>query len=175
MNKKSVVRLLCVNWLLGCLNSSLFVCFALQLSFCHSTKIHHFYCDTKALVKISCPTKYFQIILYLQSLLFGPVSFMFALLSYSKIIRTVLQIKSRDSRSKVFSTCTSHLIVLTLFYGTFIGTYMNPVLENSEMFDQIFSVLYTAVTPMLNPLIYSLRNKDLKHALFFQFFLISHK
>ncbi|XP_069815501.1 olfactory receptor 1E16-like [Dendropsophus ebraccatus] len=172
MSKKNIVLLLGMDWVSGCLNSLLLICFISQLSFCHSTKIHHFYCDTKALVKISCPTRHFQIIFYLEALLFGPVPFLIGLLSYIQIIRTILQIKSTKSRSKAFSTCTSHLTVLTIFYGTVICTYMTPVSKNSEMFDQIFSVLYTAVTPMLNPLIYSLRNKDVKNALFL---LISHK
>ncbi|XP_069618560.1 olfactory receptor 1E16-like [Ranitomeya imitator] len=172
MRMKNIVLLLCVNWFSGCLNSLLFIRFASQLNFCHSTKIHHFYCDTKALVKISCPTKFFQIILELEFLLFGPVPFMIAILSYIQIIRTIVQIKSTDSRRKAFSTCTSHLTVLTIFYGTIMCTYMTPVSKNSEIFDQIFSVLYTAVTPMLNPLIYSLRNKDVKNALLL---LLSYK
>ncbi|XP_077116959.1 olfactory receptor 1E16-like [Ranitomeya variabilis] len=172
MRMKNIVLLLCVNWFSGCLNSLLFICFASQLNFCRSTKIQHFYCDTKALVKISCPTKFFQIILELEFLLFGPVPFMIAILSYIQIIRTILQIKSTNSRRKAFSTCTSHLTVLTIFYGTIMCTYMTPVSKNSEIFDQIFSVLYTAVTPMLNPLIYSLRNKDVKNALLL---LLSYK
>ncbi|XP_056425749.1 olfactory receptor 1-like [Hyla sarda] len=172
MNKKNLVLLLCVNWMLGCLNSLLLICFISQLSFCHSTNIHHFYCDTKALVKISCPTKLFQILYRLESLLFGPVPFMIGLLSYIQIIRTILQLKSTNSRRKAFSTCTSHLTVLTIFYGTVICTYMTPVSEYSGINDQLFSVLYAAVTPMLNPLIYSLRNKEVKNALLF---LISHK
>ncbi|XP_069815487.1 olfactory receptor 1E16-like [Dendropsophus ebraccatus] len=172
MSKKNIVLLLGMDWVSGCLNSLLFIYFASQLSFCHSKKIHHFYWDTKALVKISCPTRHFQIILHLESLLFGPVPFLIGLLSYIQIIRTILQIKSTKSRSKAFSTCTSHLTILTIFYGTVICTYMTPVSENSEIVDQIFSVLYTAVTPMLNPLIYSLRNNDVKKALFV---LISHK
>ncbi|XP_073413304.1 olfactory receptor 1E16-like [Dendrobates tinctorius] len=172
MRMKNIVMLLCVNWFSGCLNSLLFICFASQLNFCRSTKIHHFYCDSKALVKISCPTKFFQIILQLEFLLFGPIPFMFAILSYIQIIRTILQIKSTNSRRKAFSTCTSHLTVLTIFYGTIMCTYMTPVSKNSEICDQIFSVLYTAVTPMLNPLIYSLRNKDVKNALLL---LLSYK
>ncbi|XP_073510863.1 olfactory receptor 1E16-like [Phyllobates terribilis] len=172
MRMKNIVLLLCVNWFSGCLNSLFFIFFASQLNFCRSTKIHHFYCDTKALVKISCPTKFFQIIVQLEFLLFGPIPFMIAILSYIQIIRTILQIKSTNSRRKAFSTCTSHLTVLTIFYGTILCTYMTPVSENSDIFDQIFSVLYTAVTPMLNPLIYSLRNQDVKNALLL---LLSYK
>ncbi|XP_075199966.1 olfactory receptor 5V1-like [Anomaloglossus baeobatrachus] len=171
MRKKNIVLLLCVNWISGCLNSLLFICIASQLTFCHSTEIHHFYCDAKALVKISCPTQFFQIMFHFEALLFGPISFLISLLSYIQIIRTILQIKSTNSRRKAFSTCTSHLTVLTIFYGT-VCTNMTPVSKNSEMSDQIFSVLYTAVTPMLNPLIYSLRNKDVKNALVL--LLLSH-
>ncbi|XP_075129320.1 olfactory receptor 1E16-like [Leptodactylus fuscus] len=172
MRQKHLVLILCVNWISGCLNSLIFISFVSWLPFCHSTTIHHFYCDSKALAKIWCPTISFQVILHLESLLFGPIPFMIALLSYIQIIRTILQVKSTHSRRTAFSTCTSHLTVLTIFYGTVICTYMNPVSENSEIFDQIFSVLYTAVTPMLNPLIYSLRNKDVKNALFL---LMSYK
>ncbi|XP_044132831.1 olfactory receptor-like protein OLF4 [Bufo gargarizans] len=172
MKRKNIILLLCTNWLSGCLNSLLLICLASRLSFCRSLKIHHFYCDAKALVKISCPSNSFKVILNLESLLFGPVPFMIGLLSYIQIIRAIMQIKSTNSRRKAFSTCTSHLTVLSIFYGTVICTYMTPVSENSEIFDQIFSVLYTAVTPMLNPLIYSLRNKDVKNAIYL---LLSHK
>ncbi|XP_075061983.1 olfactory receptor 1E16-like [Mixophyes fleayi] len=165
MNKKTIVLLLCVIWVAGNINSSFFTSFASQLSFCHSHKIHHFYCDSKALSKIACSVQFFNVIMYTESLVFVLFPFLICFLSYVKIVKSILHIRSAESRKKCFSTCTSHLTVLTLFYGTIMCAYMAPSSGNSDLLDQVFSVMYTAVTPILNPLIYSLRNKDVISAL----------
>ncbi|XP_063302327.1 olfactory receptor-like protein OLF4 [Pelobates fuscus] len=165
MNWKKCIRLAIGNWILECCNSSFFAVFASTFSFCQTKEIHHFCCDTKALGKIACSNKSFQIMIFIETLLFGPFPLLLSLSSYIKIVSSILQIKSIQSRRKAFSTCGSHLTVLLMFYMSVLCTYMRPTLEHSETLDQIFSVLYTAVTPMLNPIIYSFRNKEVKEAL----------
>ncbi|XP_075060993.1 olfactory receptor 1-like [Mixophyes fleayi] len=165
MNKKNIVLFVCVIWVSGSLNSLFLTSFASQLSFCHSHTIHHFYCDCKAVSKIACSVQFFNVIMYTAAWVFVPVPFLLSFLSYVKIVKSILHIRSADSRNKCFSTCTSHLTVLTIFYGTIMCAYMVPSSGSSDLLDQVFSVFYTAVTPMLNPLIYSLRNKDVTSAL----------
>nr|DBA29754.1 TPA: hypothetical protein GDO54_005814 [Pyxicephalus adspersus] len=128
MDKKNIVLLLCGTWISGCLNSLFFIILTLKLPFCGSNKI----------------------IIQIESLVFGPSSFWIGLLSYIKIIKTMLIMRCKRSRRKTFSTCASHLIVLS---------------RRSDFLDQIFSLLYTGITPMLNPLVYSLRNKVVSNAL----------
>ncbi|XP_075061982.1 olfactory receptor 1500-like [Mixophyes fleayi] len=165
MNKKKIVLLLCVIWGSGSLNSLPITSFASHLSFCHSHTIRHFYCDCKAVSKIACSVQFFNEVMYIVAWISVPVPFLLSFLSYVKIVKSILHIRSADSRKKCFSTCTSHLTVLTLFYGTIMCVYMAPFSGNSEILDQVLSVLYTTVTPMLNPLIYSLQNKDVARAL----------
>ncbi|XP_053319821.1 olfactory receptor 1-like [Spea bombifrons] len=165
MNKRKCVLLLSGTWMCGCVNALFLTLSASQLIFCHSKKIHHFFCDIKALQKISCNNANFYIIVYVESTVLGICPFLLSLTSYIKIIMVILSIKSQSGRRKAFSTCTSHLTVLMIFYGMGMCMYINPPARNAEEQDQVFSVLYAAVTPMLNPLIYSLRNKEVKGAL----------
>ncbi|KAG9488641.1 olfactory receptor-like protein OLF3 [Eleutherodactylus coqui] len=165
MNKKKYVILLLGTWICGSVNSLFMTVSIYQLDLCRSNKIQHFFCDIKALEKISCNTSSFHILLYVETMLLALCPFLLSVTSYIKIIRSILVIKSTTGRKKTFSTCTSHLTVLIIFYGTGLCMYMNPPSEHLEEQDVVFSVLYTALTPMLNPLIYSLRNKEVKGAL----------
>ncbi|KAM8972401.1 olfactory receptor 10A7-like [Pelodytes ibericus] len=140
--------------------------FASTISFCQSNHLQQFFCDIKALSKLSCADSGFYIAVYVETFVSGLCPFLLIIVSYIRIISTILHIRSADGRKKAFSTCTSHLTVLFIFYGTILWLYMKPAtLHHSEEIDKAFSVLYTAVTPMLNPLIYSLRNKEVKNAL----------
>ncbi|OCT90100.1 olfactory receptor 13F1 [Xenopus laevis] len=166
MNNRSCTQLVLGSWLFGFVNSLLVTIFASRLSFCGSKEIHQLFCDIKSLLKISCSDiEDFQSIIYLEVLIAGLCPFLLSLISYIKIIMSVLKVQSDEGRKKTFSTCTSHLTVLLLFYGTIFCMYIRPPSEHSENMDQFFSVLYVAVTPMLNPLIYSLRNQEVKRAL----------
>ncbi|KAE8619440.1 hypothetical protein XENTR_v10009773 [Xenopus tropicalis] len=165
MNNKSCVLLLIANWISGCLNSFILTLAASHLTLCQSNKIKHFFCDVKALQKIACPDIMFLIIIYAEAIILGLLPFLLSLISYIKIITIILGIKSKTGRRKVFSTCSSHFTVLVIFYGAAMCMYMRPPSEQSEEFDQVFSLLFVAVTPILNPLIYSLRNKEVKGAL----------
>ncbi|XP_069618554.1 olfactory receptor 1-like [Ranitomeya imitator] len=164
MNKKKYVLFILGTWICGSINSLFMTVSIYRLDLCRSNKIQHFFCDIKALEKISCNNASFHIILYVETILLAFCTFLLSVTSYVKIIRSILVIKSTNGRRKAFSTCMSHLTVLIIFYGTGLCMYMNPPSEHLEVQDVVFSVLYTAVTPMLNPLIYSLRNKEVKRA-----------
>ncbi|XP_063788525.1 olfactory receptor 1-like [Pseudophryne corroboree] len=164
-------RILCVQlmaavWISACLNSILVTLSATYMSFCYSFIIHRFFCDSKSLMEIaSANQEMFIVVVYFEILVFGCCPFFCSLLSYIEIISAILKIKSRDGRRKAFSTCSSHLTVLTLFYGASTSVFLMPQSDQYRVLEQIFTVLYTVVTPMLNPLIYSLQNKDVKNSL----------
>ncbi|XP_063302326.1 olfactory receptor 5V1-like [Pelobates fuscus] len=165
MNKRKCILIFLVIWVSGWGNGTFLTGFASILSFCKSNKLEQFFCDIKPLEKLSCEDSGFYIVVYVETFLFGLCPFLLIVISYIKIIISILHINSTEGRKKAFSTCTSHLAVLFIFYGTILWLYMRPPLEHLEDVDQVFSILYTAVTPMLNPLIYSLRNKEVKNAI----------
>ncbi|XP_071978733.1 olfactory receptor-like protein OLF4 [Engystomops pustulosus] len=147
------------------LNSSLITVPTMKMSFCNSTTIHHFYCDAKALTKISCAGReIFYLVIYFELFFFGLCPFLCSFWSYVKILQVIFHIHSGDGRKKAFSTCSSHLIVIMLYYSTAALVYLLPPSKYSDILDQVFTLLYATVTPMLNPLIYSLRNKEVKTA-----------
>ncbi|XP_072273070.1 olfactory receptor 2L3-like [Pyxicephalus adspersus] len=166
LNKKMCVLLTMLTWISGCINSSLFTSSILKMVFCSYVTIHQFFCDAKALINISCGgTKMFYIVMYVGCLFFGLFPVVCNLMSYVKIIRVILHIKSKDGRIKSFSTCSSHLIVMGIYYGSALSVYMIPPSDRYELLEQILTVFYTTVVPLSNPLIYSLRNKEIKNAL----------
>ncbi|KAG8441074.1 hypothetical protein GDO86_006715 [Hymenochirus boettgeri] len=166
MKSRKCTQLVLISWTFGFINSLFVTVFASRLCFCGSKEIEQLFCDIKSLLKISCnDVGDFQVIIYLEVLLAGLFPFLLSVTSYAKIILAILKVQSSDGRKKTFSTCTSHLTVLMLFYGTIFCMYIRPPSKHSEKVDQFFSFLYVAVTPMLNPLIYSLRNQEVKRAL----------
>ncbi|KAM5151779.1 olfactory receptor 1G1-like [Mantella aurantiaca] len=166
LNKKICILLVMVIWISGFLNSSLLTSSILQMIFCYSLTIHQFFCDAKALLNIACSgTEMFNNTMYIDFLVFGLCPVVCNLMSYVKIIRVILRIKSKDGRSKAFSTCSSHLIVMAIYYGSALAEYMIPPSDRYDLLEQILTVFYTTVVPMLNPLIYSLRNKEVKNYL----------
>ncbi|XP_065541413.1 olfactory receptor-like protein COR4 [Lathamus discolor] len=136
------------------------------LSFCSSSAIDLFFCDISPLISLSTSnTTLSRIILTTAASLFGVSSSLVVLLSYMAIIPTILSINSAKGKRKAFSTCTSHLTTVSISYGASFFTYLNPISDSRRGADKWAVVLYTVVTPMLNPLIYSLRNKEVKEAL----------
>ncbi|XP_066487344.1 olfactory receptor 8U3-like [Tiliqua scincoides] len=137
-----------------------------RLSFCSANVINHFYCDDLPLLELSCSdTSTKQILIYISAA-FGIIcSLLIVFVSYIFILSAILRIRSAHGRSKVFSTCASHLTAVTIFYGTLMFMYLQPGTNHSLATDKIASVFYTVAIPMLNPLIYSLRNKEVKDAL----------
>ncbi|OCT90224.1 olfactory receptor 1468-like [Xenopus laevis] len=164
MSRRACVLVIVVNWGFGFVNSALLTSLASKLSICGSDKIKQFFCDIKAVADISCDTTTFYNSIYIDIFSLGLLTFSINVISYINIIRNILHIKSKHGRQKTFSTCTSHFTVLIILYGSVFWMYMRPP-SKSENLDPIFSVFYVAVTPMLNPLIYSLRNIKVKNAL----------
>nr|XP_003422369.1 olfactory receptor 10AG1-like [Loxodonta africana] len=137
-----------------------------SLPFCGSKQINHFFCDISPILKLACGDTFVnEMLVYTVAVLFGMVPFLLILGSYSKIISIILKLPSATGQAKAFSTCSSHLMVVMLFFGSGIITYLRPNTRHSEGTDKVLSLFYTILTPMFNPLIYSLRNKDVIMAL----------
>ncbi|XP_069841056.1 olfactory receptor-like protein DTMT [Dendropsophus ebraccatus] len=164
LSKKSCILLMVAAWVTGCFNSS-FATFTSSNIPLFSNTVPQFFCEFKAFAKISCPNAGFQLFGYMEAVIFGFGPFLCSIISYVKVINVILHIKSEDWRSKAFSTCSSHLMVLSMFYGTWMSVYIMPPLKDTRVFEMTLSILYSTITPMLNPLIYSVRNKDVRRAL----------
>ncbi|XP_006214964.1 olfactory receptor 5A1 [Vicugna pacos] len=137
-----------------------------QLHFCGPNVINHFFCDLPPVLALSCSDTFLsQVVSFLVVVSVGGTSFLILLISYCYIVAAVLKIHSVEGRRKAFNTCASHLMVVTLLFGTALFMYLRPSSSYSLGRDKVVSVFYSLVIPMLNPLIYSLRNKEIKDAL----------
>nr|XP_033779193.1 olfactory receptor 1440-like [Geotrypetes seraphini] len=166
MNQKVCILMSTGTWILGLLVPVSYVILFSQFSFCGSNEINHFFCDFSALLKLSCTsTTSIQCAVYILGVLVGISCFVLTLMSYVYIISTILKIRSTEGRRKAFSTCSSHLTVVCLFYLTSISVYIRPPSMQSMDINKVISILYNTLIPMFNPLIYSLKNKDVKNAL----------
>ncbi|XP_049753973.1 olfactory receptor 11H6-like [Elephas maximus indicus] len=166
MTGKFCVILVCVCWVSGFLCYSVPVVLILQLPFCGPNIIDHIVCDPGPLLAVACtPAPSTELICYTFNsvIIFGP--FLFILASYTLVLRAVLCVPSGAGRTKAFSTCGSHLMVVSLFYGTIMVMHVSPTSEKPAGMQKIVTLVYSAVTPLLNPFICSLRNKDMKDAL----------
>ncbi|CAH6777415.1 olfactory receptor 7G2 [Phodopus roborovskii] len=138
----------------------------LWLSFCKDLEIPHFFCEITQVIKAACSDTFINnILIYIAGLTFGGITFAGIIFSYTEIVSSVLKIPSLQGRYKAFSTCGSHLSVVSLFYGTGLGVCISSAVTDSPRMTAVASMMYTIVTQMLNPFIYSLRNKDMKEAL----------
>ncbi|XP_057585597.1 olfactory receptor 8H1-like [Hippopotamus amphibius kiboko] len=166
MSKICCCRLVFGSYLVGSLDSFVNALCMSRLHFCDSNVIYHFFCDEPAILALSCTdTHDIEIIIFFFAGLTLIVSLITIFVSYVSILSTILKITSTSGKQKAFSTCASHLLGVTIFYSTTIFTYLKPTKSYSLGKDQIASVFYTIVIPMLNPLIYSLRNKEVKNAI----------
>ncbi|NXE28552.1 O5AS1 protein, partial [Ardeotis kori] len=148
------------------LTSLVHTSFTFTLSFCGSNAIDHFFCDIPPLLELSCSdTRVNEVLLFTLCGFIQTSTFLTILASYTCILSTVLRLRGADGRHKAFYTCTSHLTAVGLFYGSLLFTYLRPSSSYSPDRDKVISAFYTVVFPMLNPLIYSLRNKEVKDAL----------
>uniref|UniRef100_H0WID5 Olfactory receptor family 2 subfamily D member 2 n=2 Tax=Otolemur garnettii TaxID=30611 RepID=H0WID5_OTOGA len=164
MTQKVCIRLAAGSWTSGILVSVVDTTFTLRLPYRGSNSIAHFFCEAPALLILaSTDTRTSEMVIFLMGVVILLVPVSLILVSYGRILVTVVKMKSAVGRLKAFSTCGSHLMVVILFYGSAIITYMTP--KSSREQEKLVSVFYAMVTPMLNPLIYSLRNKDVKGAL----------
>nr|XP_020647969.1 olfactory receptor 6F1-like [Pogona vitticeps] len=166
MDSRASACLALGSWLSGFLTPFLPIAFISQLPFNSSNQINHFFCDTGPLIKLSTGNTFLaDTMVFLVSAVVVLLSFLLTLTSYVLIVSTICHIPSASGRQKAFSTCSSHLAVVTIFYGTVIFMYICPHSGQTSDMDKVVSVVYAVVTPMLNPIIYTLRNRDVKRAL----------
>nr|XP_019819146.1 PREDICTED: olfactory receptor 18-like [Bos indicus] len=166
MNPRFCGLLVLVSFSISLLTSLLHYWMVSQLTFCEEVEVPHFFCDPPQLFNLSCSDTFINnILIYFIGAILGGVPLSGILYSYTQIISSILRVSSSDGKYKAFSTCGSHLAVVCLFYGTGLGVYLSSAVSSSHRKGVVASVMYTVVTPMLNPFIYSLRNKDIKSAL----------
>ncbi|XP_047597323.1 olfactory receptor 6C74-like [Lutra lutra] len=165
MNSKICIQLVFCCWFAG-----FFVIFpplllGINLDFCASNIVDHFYCDTTPLLQISCSdTQLLETMGYISALVTLIVTLVMVIISYTYIALTILKIPSANQRKKAFSTCSSHMIVISLSYGSCIFMYVKPSVKQRTSFSKGIAVLNTSVAPLLNPFIYTLRNQQVKKA-----------
>ncbi|XP_057585348.1 putative olfactory receptor 5AK3 [Hippopotamus amphibius kiboko] len=166
MSQRVCIQLLVGSYFMGFLNASVNTSFTFSLNFCKSNKINHFFCDEPPILALSCSSIYFNIMLLAA---FVGFNLMFTvsviIFSYMFILAAILKISSAAGRKKAFSTCASHLTAVTIFYGTLSYMYLHHSTIESQEQEKMSSVFYGVMIPMLNPLIYSLRNQDVREAL----------
>nr|XP_012373710.1 olfactory receptor 8H1-like [Dasypus novemcinctus] len=165
MSRRHCHALITGSYMIGFTESLVNLLFMNSLHFCDSNIIYHFYCDLTPILALSCvDTHETEIMIFIFASFNVIVSISTILFSYVSILSTILKINSSSGKRKAFSTCASHLLGVTIYYGTTIFTYLKPKKSYSFGKDQVASVFYTMVIPMLNPLIYSIRNKEVKSA-----------
>ncbi|XP_007533821.1 olfactory receptor 2W3-like [Erinaceus europaeus] len=166
MNPRLCMSLVSVSWICGVANSLVMPAIILHLPRCGHHKVNHFLCEIPALIRIACvDTTIVEGLVSILTVIIVLMPLMFILISYICIVRAVLQIRSGSGLQKVFNTCGSHLTVVSLFYGNIIYMYMQPGNSSSQDQSKFLTLFYSIVTPLLNPLIYTLRNKEVKGAL----------
>ncbi|XP_038181916.1 olfactory receptor 1 [Arvicola amphibius] len=166
MSPKLCVSLVVLSWVLTTFHAMLHTLLMARLSFCEDNVIPHYFCDMSALLKLACSdTHVNEVVIFIVVSIFLVLPFALIIMSYVRIVSSILKVPSSQGIRKAFSTCGSHMSVVSLFYGTVIGLYLCPSANNSTVKDTVMSLMYTVVTPMLNPFIYSLRNRDIKGAL----------
>ncbi|XP_058389437.1 olfactory receptor 2T1 isoform X2 [Diceros bicornis minor] len=166
MSRKVCWMIIASSWFGGSLDGFLLTPITMSFPFCNSREINHFFCEAPAILKLACAdTALYETVMYMCCVLMLLIPFSVVIASYAQILTTVHRMTSVEGRKKAFATCSSHMIVVTLFYGAAMYTYMLPHSYHRPAQDKVFSVFYTILTPMLNPLIYSLRNKDVTGAL----------
>uniref|UniRef100_A0A8D0W890 Olfactory receptor n=1 Tax=Sus scrofa TaxID=9823 RepID=A0A8D0W890_PIG len=166
MNRKLCRQLSSTAWFIGLANSLLQSTLTIQLPLCGNQELDHFFCELPGLIKMACvDTTVNELTLSVVAtfLIMGPLSMI--LTSYSYIAQAVFRIPSADGRHKAFNTCSSHLLVVSLFYGPGIYIYMQPSGDSPQDLIKVLTLFYCVITPMANPFIYTLRNKDVKGAL----------
>ncbi|XP_067164855.1 olfactory receptor 6B1-like [Apteryx mantelli] len=166
MTWKVSLWLTAASWLVGFLSCTIVPSFLSQFKFCGPKKIDHFFCDLTPLLELSCSdTRVVTTVSFILCFLNLVFPFLFTLASYVCIIAAILRIPTNMGRQKAFSTCSSHLTVVTVFYATLITVYMVPRTPQLRQLNKVFSFFYTILTPLVNPLIYSLRNREVREAL----------
>ncbi|XP_037377269.1 olfactory receptor 10AG1-like [Talpa occidentalis] len=166
MNNRLCIQLAAACWITGILVPIGLIYKIFSSPFCKSNELNHFFCDVPPVVQLACgDTLMIEILIYVIATLVINIPFVLVLGSYVNIISTILKLPSATGRAKAFSTCSSHLMVVTLFFGSGVIVYMEPTSTHSSGMDKYLSLFYTILIPLFNPIIYCLRNKDVMVAL----------
>ncbi|XP_004476762.1 olfactory receptor 13A1-like [Dasypus novemcinctus] len=166
MSRPLCALMACSVWFLSGVNTSVHTGLMAQITFCGPNRIHHFLCEIPTLLMLACsPTNVNNLMSIIADVFLGVVNFLLTMLSYIFIITSILRIRSSEGKRRAFSTCSSHLMVVCIYYSTIIYTYLLPGSGSSMENGKAVAILYMAVSPNLNPLIYTLRNRDVKVAL----------
>ncbi|XP_049740861.1 olfactory receptor 6C74-like [Elephas maximus indicus] len=166
MNNRVCTQLLVTSWLAGLLTISPGLIMGLRLEFCDANIIDHFGCDYSPVLKLSCTdTRSIEFLGFITATVILLITMALVILSYAYILRTILKIPSAQQRKKAFSTCSSHMIIVSISYGSCIFMYIKPSAEERVALNKGVAVLNTSIAPLLNPFIYTLRNKQVKQAL----------
>ncbi|XP_006896557.1 PREDICTED: olfactory receptor 2AE1-like [Elephantulus edwardii] len=166
MNRQLAMMMAVMSWFGGSMNSLIHTAILMHFPFCGSRKIHHFYCEFPAVVKLVCgDITFYENTVYISTIIVLLFPILLVSTSYAFILYSVIQMRSAGSKRNAFATCSSHLTVVFLWYGASIFSYMRPSAQRTPLQDKVGSVFYSVITPTLNPLIYSLRNKDVAKAL----------
>ncbi|KAM3924730.1 olfactory receptor 5V1-like [Leptodactylus fuscus] len=159
-------KMAAASWFGGLIDSVIHTVYTLQLPFCNLNVVNHFFCETPSLLELACAdTSRNKTVLFVFAILVAFAPFFFILITYVNILSSIMKIRTTTGRRKAFSTCASHVLVVTLFYGTIFFIYLRPGTVHVTNQDKMATLFYSVITPMLNPLIYTLRNKDVKFAL----------
>ncbi|XP_047393334.1 olfactory receptor 2T6-like [Sciurus carolinensis] len=166
MSRRVCWLILASSWSGGALDRFLLTPITMTLPFCASHKIEHFFCEAPTMLRLACGDKAaYEMVMYICCVVMLLAPFSVVVASYAQILLTVHQMRSSEGKRKAFATCSSHMMVVTLFYGAALYTYMLPQSYHTPLKDKVFSAFYTILTPLLNPLIYSLHNRDVVGAL----------
>ncbi|NXH10137.1 OR2D2 protein, partial [Bucco capensis] len=166
INSKVCIQMLLACWISGLLSSMVINSLTLQLPFCTYGILNHYYCEVQAVLALACAdTAHMELLISTFSILIVLIPFLLIITSYAHILAASLKIQSAHGQHKSLSTCGSHLMVVTLYYGSGFCIYMNPTSRPPQDTDKVLALFYTIVVPVLNPLIYSLRNKEMKCAI----------
>ncbi|XP_069805623.1 olfactory receptor 5AP2-like [Dendropsophus ebraccatus] len=166
MSERTCLRLAFGCWVVSFVNSVILTVFTFRLSYCGANHVNHFFCEMPFILRLSCQDFWFsEVVEYISAALIAVGSFSLILLSYFRITLSILSIRTANQRHKAFSTCASHLTVVSMFFGTVLFMHLRPPSHYSPDQDRVLAILYTVVTPVLNPIIYSVRNKDIKDSL----------
>eukprot|EP00079_Xenopus_tropicalis_P038201 XP_017951972.1 PREDICTED: olfactory receptor 2G3-like [Xenopus tropicalis] len=166
MNKRFCICMAVGCWTVGFTNSIIHVVLTFKLPFCRSHHLDHYFCEEPPFFKLSCQDTWLnEVLMYIAAFILGICCLFLTFVSYAQIIRTIISIHCTHGRRKAFSTCASHLAVVFLFYGTILFIYLGPGIAYFTETNKSVSMIYTVVTPMLNPIIYSIRNKEIKETI----------
>ena len=166
ISRRVCVLMIIGSWIMGSINSCAHTTYALHIPYCRSRAINHFFCDVPAMLTLACmDTWIYEYTVFVSTTVFLLLPFIGIALSYGCVLHAVCHMNSAEGKKKAYSTCSTHLTVVTFYYAPFVYTYLRPRSLRSPTEDKVLAVFYTILTPMFNPIIYSLRNKEVMGAL----------